>query len=120
MEVVDVEEIAIAPPDFVEDLGPLLCRNAVDDQVGGGDGLFFALARWRRVSRRLKAGPCFHEHLQAVGRQRVAVDPVGQGLLLAIADGVNSQLGLRLRVATVVERTSADLRSKPDVLDAVA
>ena len=49
VHVLDVEPVAVAAPDLVEDLVPLLDRDAVDHEPGGGDGLLRARAGRRRV-----------------------------------------------------------------------
>ena len=112
VEVFDIEEVAIAPPDLVEDLGPLLRRHAVDGEIGGGDRLLAVLALGRGVVE-VERRPLLHQHLRAVGRQGVAADLLGQRRLLAIGDGVDPQLGLRFRIAAIVNRPSAGVDQVP-------
>ena len=63
-----IEPIAIAAPDFVEDLVPFFGRHAIDGQAGGRNRLA-ALVTLRRCIVKTKALRAAHEDFRSIARQ---------------------------------------------------
>src|ERR1039458_6552101 len=96
-----IEEIAIAAPDFVEDLGPLFVRNAIHKEVGGGDGFLAGGAGGRGVHDR-EAGRVADQELGTITGQDEAGVIVQEGGFLAVLEGIDADGAFGFGLAAVV------------------
>ena len=83
MHVLDVEEIAVTAPDFVEDFHPFLLRDAIDHQTVCGDG-FAARLSFRLHVVQFEVALLAHQNLLAVRGNVESVDFFHQCAFLAV------------------------------------
>src|SRR6266404_9995716 len=102
MHVRDIEPVAITPPDFIEDLVPLLGGHAVDGETGGGNR-FAGLIALRSCVIETEARTLSHQNFRTVARHRITVDVVGDSGLLAILECEDAQLRGAIALTAIVE-----------------
>src|SRR5438876_8511875 len=85
MHVRYVEPVAIAAPDFIENLVPLLGGDTIDDQSGRRNRLAASVALRSRIING-KGRPVARQDFGAVVRHGIATDVVGDGGFLAILE----------------------------------
>ena len=101
VHVGNVEEVAIAPPDFLEDRSPFLRRHKIDLNAGHRERLRVLGIRLRVEDP--EGSPPPHEQFLSVLRQSVAAC-LCDSLELALLQVEDLDLGLAIGIPSVVER----------------
>src|SRR6266545_1679426 len=102
MHIRNVEPVAITPPNFIEDLRPLLSRNPIDKKSSGRNRLLCFVSLWRRIVKVVRRA-LGHQHFRTIFRKRVAADVFGNRRLLTILEGKNLKGGRAISRASVIK-----------------
>src|SRR6266511_2234919 len=102
MHIRNVEPVAITPPNFIEDLRPLLSRNPIDKKSSGRTRLLRFVSLWRRIVK-VVSRALGHQHFRTIFRKRVAADVFGNRRLLTILEGKNLKGGRAISRASVIK-----------------
>ncbi len=104
-----IEPIAIAPPDFVENLGPLFSRHAIDHKSGCGNRFAGFVSLWRCIIK-TKGRAVPHQDLCAVARHCITINVVRDRCLFPILKSKDAQLGRTITLTPIVESRTYEVQ----------
>src|SRR5208283_5693112 len=101
MHVRRVEEVAVATPNFIEDLGPFFGGYAFRHEARGGDSFLRGGASGRGIVDAEALGLA-NEHSRAVPRKNKAIQVVDESHVFTVFEGVEVEVGLGAGLAAIV------------------